>query len=125
MNYLVTSFIEIARCISDDLLICDANTTIEELISDEFDCFDFETALCCFEATHRVSFKPRVWELNFTDFQQMTIEEFIDAFVDHTEQRDPLFITKRFLILKEIMFEMMHGCDCECEESPEEHKFTE
>ena len=31
----------------------------------------------------------------------MTIEEFLEAFIDSREQRDPLFVTKRFLMFQE------------------------
>ena len=71
-SYYVSSLVEILHFISDDLVQCDAGTTISELFNDEFDDLDFELALTCFEGTHRLAFKEHVW-------------------------KDPLFITKRFL----------------------------
>ncbi|HZJ16217.1 MAG TPA: hypothetical protein VFD27_14275 [Chthoniobacteraceae bacterium] len=101
MNYYVTSFISILHFISDDLLQCDATTAVGELFCDEFDDLDFELALCCFEATHKVAFQDRLWEIDPEDYEDLTIEEFIEQFVNSAEQRDPLFVTKRFLMFQD------------------------
>lgn len=101
MSYYVTSFISILQFISDDLIQCDASTTIGELFCDEFDDLDFELALCAFEATHRVSFLDRLWEVDPEDYDDMTIEEFIETYMDGKEVRDPLFVAKRFLMFQE------------------------
>ena len=101
MSYYVTSFISILHFISDDLIQVDATTRLVELFGDEFDDLDFELALCCFEATHKVAFADRLWETEAEDYEEMTIEEFLEAFVDSREQRDPLFVTKRFLMFQE------------------------
>lgn len=101
MSYYVTSFISILHFISDDLVQCDATTTIGELFGDEFDDLDFELALCCFEATHKVAFADKLWEVDPEENEDMTIEEFIERYVDSREQRDPLFVTKRFLMYQE------------------------
>src|SRR5882757_1050237 len=101
MSYYVTSFISILHFISDDLIQCDATTRVAEIFCDEFDDLDFELALCCFEATHKVSFADRLWETDPEEYEDTTIEEFIEAFVDPREQRDPLFVTKRFLMFQE------------------------
>ena len=47
----------------------------------------------------------------------MTIEEFIDAYVEQQEQRDPLFVTKRFLMFQESLTKALTE---ESEEPPEE-----
>ena len=101
MSYYVTSFISILHFISDDLIQVDATTRLVELFGDEFDDLDFELALCCFEATHKVAFADRLWETDAEDYEEMTIEEFLEAYVDAREQRDPLFVTKRFLMFQE------------------------
>ncbi len=101
MNYYVTSFIGILHFISDDLIQCDATTRVAELFGDEFDDLDFELALCCFESTHRVAFIDRLWESDDEEYEELTIEEFIEAYVDPREQRDPLFVTKRFMMFQE------------------------
>ena len=101
MSYYVTSFIGILHFISDDLIQCDATTCIAELFGEEFDDLDFELALCCFEATHKVAFADRLWESDADEYEELTIEEFIDAYVEPHEQRDPLFVTKRFLMFQE------------------------
>ena len=101
MSYYITSFINILHFISDDLIQCDSTTRIAEIFGDEFDDLDFELALCCFEATHKVAFADKLWEADAEDYDEMTIEEFIEAFVDAREQRDPLFVTKRFLMFQE------------------------
>jgi broad specificity phosphatase PhoE len=101
MSYFVTSFISILHFVSEDLVQCDATTTIGELFCDEFDDLDFELALCCFEATHKVAFLDRLWEIDPEDYEDLTIEEFIEQFVNGAEQRDPLFVTKRFLMYQD------------------------
>lgn len=101
MNYFVTSFIGILHLVSDDLLQCDSTTTIGELFCDEFDDLDFELAVSCFEATHKVAFSTHLWEVAPEDYEDLSIEEFIETYVDGKEQRDPLFVTKRFLMYQE------------------------
>lgn len=101
MQFYVTSFINIVHYISDDLVQCDASTRIAELFSDEFDDLDFELALCCFEATHKVSFADQLWKGVPEDYEELTIEEFIESLITSEEQRDPLFVTKRFLMFQE------------------------
>ena len=101
MHYFVTSFISILHFISEDLLQCDSSTTVGELFCDEFDDLDFELALSCFEATHKVAFSDKLWEVEPDDYEDLSIEEFIEKFVDAKEQRDPLFVTKRFLMFQE------------------------
>src|SRR6187402_242527 len=117
MNYYVTSFISILHFISDDLIQCDSTTKIAEIFGEEFDDLDFELALCCFEATHKVSFKDKLWESEAEDYEELTIEEFIDAYVDTREQRDPLFVTKRFLMFQESLTKALTD---ETEEPPDE-----
>lgn len=101
MSYYVTSFISILHFISDDLIQCDAATRVAELFGDEFDDLDFELALCCFESTHKVSFIDRLWEADEEDYEELTLEEFIETYVDPREQRDPLFVTKRFMMYQD------------------------
>ena len=96
-SYYVHSLIEILHYISDDLLQCDSGTTISELFSDDFDDLDFELALTCFEGTHRLAFKDHVWKDELESFEEKTVEEFVEEYLDPREQKDPLFITKRFL----------------------------
>ncbi|MFZ5807456.1 MAG: hypothetical protein ACOY3I_09665 [Verrucomicrobiota bacterium] len=109
MNYFVTSFIEIARYISDQHLICDANTQIYELFGDDFDYLDFETSILCFEATHRIAFNPKIWETDPEEYYQMTIEDFIETYAGASEQRDPLFVAQRFLIFKECLLDVLEN----------------
>ena len=96
-SYYVHSLIEILHFISDDLLQCDSGTTISELFSDDFDDLDFELALTCFEGTHRLAFKDHVWKDELESFEEKTIEDFVEQYLDPREQKDPLFVTKRFL----------------------------
>ena len=96
-SYYVHSLIEILHFISDDLLQCDDGTTISELFSDDFDDLDFELALTCFEGTHRLAFKDHVWKDELESFEEKTLEEFVEEYLDPREQKDPLFVTKRFL----------------------------
>ncbi len=101
IHFYVTSFIGIVHYISDDLVQCDASTRIAELFCDEFDDLDFELALCCFESTHKVAFMDKLWQGTQEDYEDLSIEEFIEAFLDPDEQRDPLFVTRRFLMFQE------------------------
>jgi hypothetical protein len=118
MNYYVTSFISILHFISDDLIQCDSTTKIAEIFCDEFDDLDFELALCCFEATHKVAFADRLWETDPEEYEETTIEEFIETFVEQQEQRDPLFVTKRFLMFQESLTKALTE---EAEDPPEEY----
>lgn len=118
MSYYITSFISILHFISDDLIQCDATTKIAEIFCDEFDDLDFELALCCFEATHKVAFADRLWEVDPEEYEEMTIEEFVEAFAGQQEQRDPLFVTKRFLMFQESLTKALTE---EAEEPPEEY----
>lgn len=95
--FYVSGFIQILHFVSDDLLQCDAATTIGELFSQEFDDLDFELALTCFEATYKVALKESFWKSELEKFEEMPIEEFIETQLDQNEQKDPLFVTKRFL----------------------------
>lgn len=101
IHFYVTSFVSILHFISDDLIQCDATTRIAELFCEEFDDLDFELTLCCFEATHQVAFADKLWQTEAEEYEDLTIEEFIEQFVDAREQRDPLFVTKRFLMFQE------------------------
>ncbi len=101
MHYFVTSFISILHFISEDLVQCDSSTTLGEIFCEEFDDLDFELALSCFEATHKVAFSDKLWEGDPEDYEDLSIEEFIETYVDNREQRDPLFVTKRFLMYQE------------------------
>jgi hypothetical protein len=103
VSYYVDSFIAILHFISDNLVQADASTQIGELFCDEFDDVDFELALCCFEATHKVAFVDNLWDVPAEEYEDLTIEEFIEKFVDPKEQRDPLFVTKRFLMFQEAL----------------------
>ena len=106
-SYYVHSLIEILHYISDDLLQCDSGTTISELFSDDFDDLDFELALTCFEGTHRLAFKEHVWKDELESFEEKTIEEFVEEYLDPREQKDPLFVTKRFLFYEKSLAEAL------------------
>ncbi len=101
MNYLVSSFVAIVRCITEDRVLCEESTKVDDLFGDDFDDLDFELALCCFEATHRVAFSSQLSSLSADDYGQFTIEEFLEEFLESSEQRDPLFVTKRFLMFRD------------------------
>jgi hypothetical protein len=106
-SYYVHSLIEILHYISDDLLQCDSGTTISELFSDDFDDLDFELALTCFEGTHRLAFKDHVWKDELESFEEKTLEEFVEEYLDPREQKDPLFVTKRFLFYEKSLAEAL------------------
>jgi hypothetical protein len=120
IHFYVTSFINIVHYISDDLVQCDSSTRIAELYCEEFDDLDFELALCCFEATHQVGFQDKLWQGEPDDYEEMSIEEFIEAYVDSREQRDPLFVTKRFLMFQESLTKALTE---ESQEPPPEEEY--
>ena len=101
IHFYVTSFVSILHFISDDLIQCDSSTRIAEVFCDEFDDLDFELALCCFEATHKVAFVDKLWQVEPDEYEDQTIEDFIENYLDPMEQRDPLFVTKRFLMFQD------------------------
>lgn len=103
MHYLVTSFLSIIRYVSEDRVLCEEVTRIQELFSDDFDDLDFELALCAFEATHRVAFSDRLWKQQPEDYEHLTIEEFLDQYVEPGEQRDSLFVAQRFVMFRETL----------------------
>ena len=100
MSYLVSSFVAIVRCVSDDRVHCEEESKIEDLFSDEFDDLDFELVLCCFEATHKMAFLRQLASATFEEYGRLTIEEFLEAYLEQAEQRDPLFITNTFLMFR-------------------------
>jgi hypothetical protein len=118
-SFYVHSLIQILHFVSDDLVQCDAATTVGELFGDEFDDLDFELALTCFEATHKVGFKDSFWEVEMDDYEEMSLEEFIEEYLDPKEQTDPLFVTKRLLYyeksLSDVLREEYEGPDPELE----------
>jgi hypothetical protein len=103
MSYYVTSFIEIARHVSEDRLVCDGETTISDLISEDFDTLDFELALYCFEATHKLAFDDKLWDLELEEIGDLTIEGFVETFLDRQDQTDPLFVTRRFMMYRDTL----------------------
>ena len=105
--FYVNTLVQILHYISDDLLQCDASTTIGELFSDDFDDLDFELALTCLEATHKVAFKETFWKTELEKLEELTLEEFIETQLDANEQTDPLFVTKRFLFYEKSLTEAL------------------
>src|SRR5215213_47635 len=103
VSYYVDSFIAILHFVSEDLVQADATTQIGELFCEEFDDVDFELALCCFEATHKMAFTDELWKVAAEEYEDITIEEFMERFLDPREQRDPLFVTKRFLMFQDAL----------------------
>lgn len=107
LSYYVSGLIQILHFISDELLQCDSSTTIGELFCEEFDDLDFELALTCFEATYKVAFAESCWKTEIDEYEDKTIEEFIEAYLDPREQTDPLFVTKRFLFFEKSLAEAL------------------
>lgn len=102
-SFYTSSFIEIIHYLSEVLVQCDANTKLEELFGEEFDDVDFEMALCCFEATHKMAFREELQNVPIDQYEELTIEEFLETYLDQQEQKDPLFVAKRFRIFEEAL----------------------
>jgi hypothetical protein len=106
-SFYVNALIQILHYISDDLLQCDAGTTLGEIFSDDFDDLDFELALTCFEATHKMAWQESVWKEELDKFDELTLEEFVEKYLSPHEQKDPLFVTKRFLFYEKSLTEAL------------------
>ena len=102
-SFYTSSFVEIIHYLSEALVQCDSNTKLGELFGDEFDDVDFEMALCCFEATHRVAFKEELQNVPLDQYEELTIEEFLETYLDEKEQPDPMFIVKRFRMFEDAL----------------------
>ena len=102
-QYYISSFVEIIHYVSDSLLQCDSNTRIAELFCDEFDDIDFEMVLCCFEATHRLTFHEKLIQTPVEQYEELSLEEFLETYLDTSEQSDPLFVTKRFRMFEDAL----------------------
>ena len=50
-----------------------------------------------------MAFTDDLWKVPAEDYEDLTIEEFIEKFLDPLEQPDPLFVTKRFLMFQEAL----------------------
>jgi hypothetical protein len=107
LSYYASGLIQILHYISDELVQCDSGTRIGELFNDEFDDLDFELALTCFEATYKLAFRESFWKVEIDDYEDKTIEEFLETYLDPGEQTDPLFITKRFLFFEKSLSEAL------------------
>ena len=102
-SYYISSFIDIIHYLSDSLVQCDASTKIAELFGEEFDDVDFEMAMCCFEATHRVAFKQELVNIPIDQYEERSLEEFLEAYLDLEEQKDPLFVAQRFRMFEDAL----------------------
>ena len=102
-NYYTSSLIEILHYLSDSLLQCDSSTRIAELFGEEFDDVDFEMALCCFEATHKLAFKQTLVDVPVEEYEELSLEEFVEAYLDLSEQKAPLFVAQRFRMFEEAL----------------------
>jgi hypothetical protein len=102
-SYYTSSFIDIIHYLSDSLVQCDASTKIAELFGEEFDDVDFEMAMCCFEATHRIAFRNELIDIPIDQYEENTLEEFLESYLDLSEQKDPLFVAQRFRMFEEAL----------------------
>jgi hypothetical protein len=102
-SYYISSFIDIIHYLSDSLVQCDAGTKIAELFGEEFDDVDFEMAMCCFEATHRLAFREELIDIPINHYEDLSLEEFLEAYLNLSEQKDPLFVAQRFRMFEEAL----------------------
>ncbi len=116
MHYLITSFLAIVRYVSEDRVLCEEVTRIKELFSEDFDDLDFELVLCAFEATHRAAFSDQLWQQQPEDYENLTIEEFLEQYLEQGEQRDPLFVAQRFIMFRETLDNAYYDRDDEPEQ---------
>ena len=102
-SFYISSFIDIIHYLSDSLVQCDTGTKIAELFGEEFDDVDFEMAMCCFEATHRLAFRQELVNIPIDQYEELSLEEFLETYLDKNEQKDPLFVAQRFRMFEEAL----------------------
>ena len=102
-SFYVSSLVDIIHYLSDSLIQCDAGTRIAELFGEEFDDVDFEMAMCCFEATHRLAFKQELVNIPIEQYEELSLEDFIETYLDVAEQKDPLFVAQRFKMFEDAL----------------------
>lgn len=107
MNYqrLTASFIAIAQLVSVEKELIGASMTIDEILSGHMNESDFEISVGCFEATNKV-----VLDLpgDVEAVLSMTVAQVIAEYTkEHHAELDSLFVTKRFLGLREVFEEAL------------------
>ena len=102
-SYYISSLIDIIHYLSDSLVQCDSSTRIAELFGEEFDDVDFEMAMCCFEATHRLAFRQELVNIPIDQYEELSLEEFMETYLDLEEQKDPLFVAQRCRMFEEAL----------------------
>lgn len=96
---LLDSFVEILQLVSLENRLIDPDKPLSEIISENgVDELDYELAVLCFEATHRVIIDYNVGdEINMD--QSVTLSEIISNHVieNHPDLLDRHFVTTRFI----------------------------
>ncbi len=103
-DQLIDSFIEILQCVSLEDVLVSPDEQLSKVISENgVDLLDFELAVTCFEATHRVYLDYA--DLEVEVFSALSIRRMIMDFLltDGRELSDPLFITKRFVMFRDAL----------------------
>ena len=59
--------------------------------------------LCCFEATHKVGFKEELVNIPIEQYEELSLEEFLESYLDPSEQKDSLFVAKRFRMFEDAL----------------------
>jgi hypothetical protein len=59
--------------------------------------------LCCFEATHKVGFKEELINIPIEQYEELSLEEFLENYLDPREQKDSLFVAKRFRMFEDAL----------------------
>jgi hypothetical protein len=105
---MIDSFLEILQCVSVENMLVSPDEPLSVVVSDEsVDALDFELAVTCFEATHRVILDYE--SLNLEEVGELTIRRMIEEHIV-TEDRDlldPLFVTKQFLAYRDSLLEAL------------------
>lgn len=107
VDHLTDSFVQILQCVSLEDALVSPDEPLNEVVSGEYvDALDFELAVACFEATHRVTLDYE--HLNKGEVGNLTIRRLIEEHLltEGRELLDPLFVTKRFLMFKEALEEL-------------------
>ena len=60
-------------------------------------------SMCCFEATHSLAFRQELVNIPIDQYEELSLEEFLEAYLDLNEQKDPLFVAQRFRMFEEAL----------------------
>jgi len=108
---LVDSFIQILQLVSLEDTLITSDMLLSDIVSEEgVDDLDFELAVICFEATHKVVLDYTLGEDQNND-ESLTLSDLIESHLvmNHPDISDSMFIAKRFIYFRDALFSSLRG----------------